>query len=340
MSKRESDGDVALTVLTGAGTEPKKSVDTASMSPDRELQYHAADGNVEGVRKAFQAGGKVNVPHLAEPEKVETEKGEDPVVPNHPITGDYPLHMAASGGHLEAVGEILNLEADIEAQNRMGSTALHRAVSHNHPLIVQKLLKEGASIDATNKIGNTPLHCAAFGGFVEIARSLLDASAAVHIHQSNKIGFTPLSYARIASKPMTLLLLNYKKLDSEDKTKSLGVHVDDQGRESKSKNRQKEDEALSLSPTPSQSASPDSLLTVPATHTGSHSVSAQTDIPSRSASRGSLGGDGVDAELLVPPTTSASSSFSGEFEKEKEGSQVHGPSDADDADLSEAETVG
>jgi len=257
---------------------------------------------------------------------------------NHSITGDYPLHMAVSGGHMEAVSEILNWEADIEAQNRIGCTALHRAVSHNYPDLVQKLLKEGASLEAINKIGNTPLHCAAFGGFVEIAKCLLDASATVNIHQSNKIGFTPLSYAKAASKPMALLLLNYKKTDSEDKTKSLGVHVDDQGRESKS--RQKEDEALSLSPTPSQSASPDSLLTVPATHTGSHSVSAQTDIPSRSASRGSLGGEGVDAELLVPPTTSASSSFSRVSEKEKETSQLHGPSDADDADFSEGETVG
>jgi len=180
-----------------------KDQDPASLGPDGALQYHAKTGDLEAMRKAYQEGAKVNVPERG-PALVE---GVDS---NHAITGDYPLHMAAAGGHQDALSELLNWEADIEAKNRVGSTALLRAVSHDQIPIVRKLIKDGASIEATNKIGNTALHCAAFIGNVEMAKLLIEAQASAHITQGNKYGATPLMIAAKSSSTFCKYLLTIR----------------------------------------------------------------------------------------------------------------------------------
>jgi len=128
----------------------------------------------------------------------------------HPISGDYPLHMAVGGGHIEVVKELLLLEADAEAKNRIGSTALHRAVSNDQIEIVRLLLKEGASINATNKIGNTPLHCAAFTGALDIAKLLIESQATVHLTQGNLFGATPLMIAARSSGALSKYFLSLR----------------------------------------------------------------------------------------------------------------------------------
>jgi len=184
----------------------KKTKKKKELSPDSQLLFYAAKGDVEGMRKCKKDGANVNVsdpgplPDNTDPEKLQ----------NHPLTGDYPLHVAAAGGHVAAVKEIVTWEADLEAKNRIGSTPLHRAVSFGQVEVVEFLLSQGASIDARNKIGNTPLHCATSCGHLEIAKLLLDANATAHLRTPNSLGFTPLSLARSGGKSMAHLLLNYK----------------------------------------------------------------------------------------------------------------------------------
>jgi hypothetical protein len=180
-----------------------KEIDPASLGPDGALQYYSKTGDLEAMRKAYQDGAKVNVPERGPPlvEGVEA---------NHSITGDYPLHMAAGGGHQDALNELLNWEADIESKNRIGSTPLLRAVSHDQVHIVKRLLKDGASIATTNKIGNTALHCAAFVGNLEIAKLLIEAQALAHITQANKYGATPLMIAAKSSSTLCKYLLTLR----------------------------------------------------------------------------------------------------------------------------------
>jgi len=166
-----------------------KEVDPTNLTPDGLLQYYAKLGDVEAMRKAYEEGAKVNTPDHGPVNQ------EDSTDVNYAITGDYPLHMAAGAGHKAAVNELLNLEADIEAKNRIGSTPLHRAVSHDQLEIVKRLIDEGASINATNKIGNTPLHCAAFIGSVEMVKLLVERKATSHILLGNRFGASPLMIA-------------------------------------------------------------------------------------------------------------------------------------------------
>jgi len=129
---------------------------------------------------------------------------------NHSIFGDYPLYSAAGGGYMPAVDELLNWEADIEAKNRIGSTALLRAVSHEQIDVAKRLLKDGASIETTNKIGNTALHCAAYVGSLEAAKLLIEAQALAHINQPNKYGATPLMLAAKSSSTLCKYLLSQR----------------------------------------------------------------------------------------------------------------------------------
>jgi len=201
-----SDGKpVELEVLVGDKEIKEKTEE--NLSPNGKFQYFASKGDVEGMRKCYLQGARVNVPDNG-PKK--GKDGDSQKLENYPITGDYPLHMAAGGSHIAAMKEIVNWEADVEVHNRIGSTPLHRAVSHGQIEAVERLLSEGASIDATNKIGNTPLHCAAYCGYIEIARLLLEANATAHVKTPNRAGYTPLTFTRISGKAMAHLLLNYQ----------------------------------------------------------------------------------------------------------------------------------
>jgi len=186
--------------------EKKKELDPAALGPDGALQYYAKVGNLDLMRKAYEEGGKVNVPDRG-PVSVAAETATEV---NHSISGDYPLHMAVGEGHMTAVNELLNWEADIEAKNRIGSTALLRAVSHEQIEVAKRLLKDGASIETTNKIGNTALHCAAYVGSLEGAKLLIEAQALAHINQPNKYGATPLMLAAKSSSTLCKYLLSLR----------------------------------------------------------------------------------------------------------------------------------
>jgi len=181
-----------------------KEIDPTALGLDGALQYYAKAGDLEAMRKAYQEGANINV---AERGPVDLEGTPES---NHTITGDYPLHMAAGGGHKAAVNELLNWEADIEAKNRVGSTPLHRAVSHDQLEIVKKLLKEGALVGTTNKIGNTALHCAAFIGSVDMAKLLIEAHGSANINQGNMYGATPVMLAARSSATLLKYLLSLR----------------------------------------------------------------------------------------------------------------------------------
>ena len=87
--------------------------------------------------------------------------------------GRTSLHMAALGGHMEAVEELLKRKSHIEAKDNKGFTALHLAVYNGHVDIAKKFLEEGAEVDSISNEGGTPLFWAANGGDKDIVMLLL-----------------------------------------------------------------------------------------------------------------------------------------------------------------------
>ncbi|OBT56760.1 hypothetical protein VE04_03932 [Pseudogymnoascus sp. 24MN13] len=91
-----------------------------------------------------------------------------------------PLHIAASEGHAEVVGELLRLGANATQQDNDGRTVLHVAVLKGRLNIVRLLLR---SVDAQGIIsmadnaGKTPLHLAVMQGRNQIVQVLLERGA-------------------------------------------------------------------------------------------------------------------------------------------------------------------
>lgn len=95
------------------------------------------------------------------------------------LDGWQPLHLAAYFGRVEAVRQLLDLDAPVDepSRNTLRVTALHAAASASHSEIVWLLIAAGASVNSRQRGGSTALHLAAAAGDADSARALLSAGA-------------------------------------------------------------------------------------------------------------------------------------------------------------------
>jgi ankyrin repeat protein len=104
------------------------------------------------------------------------------------------LHYAAQYAHLDCVKYCIEMGADVNARNRVGSTPLHCALERGSVATVTDCVKYciemGANVNASTNFGYTPLYYASLRGFVDVVRVLLDAGAHVDVAEEN--GRTPL----------------------------------------------------------------------------------------------------------------------------------------------------
>lgn len=82
---------------------------------------------------------------------------------------DERLIQKSSDGDLEAVADLLESGADVNATNRQLETPLSVAAEANHKKIVELLVENGASLTVGEAAAN-----AAQGGYIEIVKFLLD----------------------------------------------------------------------------------------------------------------------------------------------------------------------
>ncbi|MDQ6734492.1 MAG: ankyrin repeat domain-containing protein [Nitrospirota bacterium] len=88
------------------------------------------------------------------------------------------LMHAADSGDTSAVSSLLDQAIDPNTQFPiLGSSSLILAASKGHTEMVGLLLDRGAHINATDRTGWTPLHAAIYGGHAEVVRLLLERGA-------------------------------------------------------------------------------------------------------------------------------------------------------------------
>lgn len=88
-----------------------------------------------------------------------------------------PLHVAAGGGSVDLVENLIKHGANVNLANKKGQTPLHIAAISNKAFIISLLLKKSAKIDAADKEGNTPLMLAASENRKEAVKLLVEKGA-------------------------------------------------------------------------------------------------------------------------------------------------------------------
>jgi ankyrin repeat protein len=176
-----------------------------------------------------------------------------------------PLHLAASGGHLEMVKQLLRSGADVKltaSSDFFRWDALMFAIEGNHkemvefllangafagvtgamrvkinPLlfaarrgnveIAEMLLNNGAEADINNRIGGDTLHEAVYVGNYDVVELLLRRGA--DISTRTRFGKTPLHlmlyWKKERSKLVKLLLENGADVDAIDINKNTPLHI-------------------------------------------------------------------------------------------------------------------
>jgi ankyrin repeat protein len=87
----------------------------------------------------------------------------------HGMTGDTPLHMAASNDYKAAVELLLAKGADVNAKNHSGQTPLFMATDTG---IAELLLEHGANANIKSEGGDTPLSFALAHNYTDLANAL------------------------------------------------------------------------------------------------------------------------------------------------------------------------
>ena len=142
---------------------------------------------------------------------------------NLPHNDNMPLDMAAIGGSLNIMSDLLDRGANINRVNSKNITALHNACYYGKLKSVKMLLDRGANVNPRTISGKTPLYEACFrahgprylsdcpDGYVPIVEELLRRGADANIadHEGKK----PID---IAEKPEIKQLLMSRKIITEE----------------------------------------------------------------------------------------------------------------------------
>jgi ankyrin repeat protein len=89
--------------------------------------------------------------------------------------GSTPLHCATWKGHQQIVALLLDVGADVNAQNHnehWGTTPLHAAAHANQAAIAQLLIEHGAEVKARDLNDKTPMHHTTFHNARAVAKLL------------------------------------------------------------------------------------------------------------------------------------------------------------------------
>ena len=118
-------------------TEAQQSSGQKAKTPAMDIHTAAMTGNLEIIKKHIQAGTDLNL--------------------KEPMVASTPLIIASVFGKTAVAKALIDAGADIDYQNKEGSTALHTAAFFCRTEILKMLLEKDANKNLKNQYGSTPL---------------------------------------------------------------------------------------------------------------------------------------------------------------------------------------
>lgn len=116
------------------------------------------------------------------------------------------MFLAAKGGSLEIVRDLIQAGVDVNAVAADGATPIFEAARGGNPLILVELRFHGADpLLPAVSYGATPLHIAAFNGHHDCVHLLVSWGADVNAPTSE--GCTPLHYAAYMGRAVVVSML-------------------------------------------------------------------------------------------------------------------------------------
>lgn len=115
---------------------------------------------------------------------------------------ESPLMLAALKGYVTVCQKLIARDADV---NKPGWTPLHYAATGGHLEVMGLLLDSHAYIDAASPNGSTPLMMAAMYGTTDAVKVLLDAGADPTL--KNVLGLSAIDFARQIQKEDAVALI-------------------------------------------------------------------------------------------------------------------------------------
>lgn len=153
------------------------------------LDFAAARGLVDTVKLLLQKSRKEDVEHhieyammmqaafASEPRYLPKGKGIIAAINRISPEDKSPLHVAAKGGSVNLVDELIKRGARANLANKKGQTSMHIAAMDNKTFVISTLLKKSAKINAADNAGNTPLMLATEGNHFEAVKLLMEKGA-------------------------------------------------------------------------------------------------------------------------------------------------------------------
>jgi ankyrin repeat protein len=178
-----------VTYILSIGKDPNEKTAVEEWTP---LWIAACHGNLELARLLLDAGADVNATTrkgltalreaaligATEIVQLLLERGADPEI--MPLEfQDPPLLAAASRSHTETVKLLLDVGANVNAQQSGGWSALHYALLHKSKETVALILDHSPDVNAATMAHLRPLHLAAMAGFTDVGLGLLTRGAEI-----------------------------------------------------------------------------------------------------------------------------------------------------------------
>ncbi|CAH0404890.1 unnamed protein product [Chilo suppressalis] len=137
------------------------------------------------------------------------------------IDEDHDI-AAAQNGHVEVIRMLVEMGAEVDAEDRDGDRAVHHAAFGDEPAALRALAAAGADLNARNRSRQTPLHIAVNKGHLGVVRTLLQLG----VHPSLQVSERYALFVYIGSNNLRSKLIELKTPDAVAYATllKLGVH--------------------------------------------------------------------------------------------------------------------